>query len=249
MECVSILRVLVRRRLLVALGAVAAALLTAALYMQAPFLPARLTGGTETTSHAASTRLLLDARSEPTLDLNSAVAETLGLRAGLLADLLTTDTARAEVAKGIGIGADQLAIIGPAMGPPTLPVPLAVRASDASRTAKEPYVLTLATDLRIPIITLRASAPNEPAAVGLAHAARSVLEQIVASRPTRGEGLAVRRLGSIAAATRVHAPQRAIAIAVGLLAFIMWLVAIIVVSGLARQLRSAHRAAGRPAPI
>jgi hypothetical protein len=211
--------------------------------MHLPFVPARLSGMPGASSHVASTRLLLDARTESTLDLGSAVADSLGLRAGLLADLLTTVEAHRTIARDAQVRSDQLAIIGPAMGPPPLAIPLAVHASEASRSASEPYVLTAATDLRIPIITLRASAPDNADAARLAAAAVANLSAIMDSRRSRGPGLTLTRLGPITTSTTAAAPKRAVGIVVAFGAWAMWLVAIVLGAGLARWLRDARRAA------
>jgi hypothetical protein len=243
MEFVTILAVLARHRLLVLLGTVGTVALGTAIFMQASFVPARLSGTPGVSSHVASTRLLLDARTESTLDLGSAVADSLGLRAGLLADLLTTVDAQGAIAREAQIRSDQLAIIGPAMGPPPLALPLAVHASEASRSASEPYVLTLATDPRVPIITLRASAPDTADAARLAAAAVANLSAIMESRRSRGPGLTLTRLGPITTSTTTAAPKRAIGIVVVFVAWAMWLVAIVIGAGLARWVRGARRAA------
>jgi hypothetical protein len=236
MEYLSVFRVLRLHPILIGLGAFGAMLLAVAVSLQPSFLPARLTG-TNTNSAAASTRLVLDARSEPAIDLASGTADTLGLRAGLLSDLLTTETTRSAIARSAGIKPYELAIIGPAMGRPPLAIPLALRATDAASTTTEPYVLTLSTDLEIPIITLRAGAPDVSSAARLVSTARASIEQIVATRATRGAGLIVRRLGLIRTETTVGERKSGVGFVLAILLFGAWLAAILVAHGLLRYLR------------
>lgn len=248
MEYLSILAVLRRHLILVGLGALGAALLAIAIHQQASFLPGRLTAAA-TTAHAASTRLLLDARREPTVDIGSGTADTLGLRAGLLADLLTTESARAEIARAAGIRPAELAVIGPAMGAPPLAIPLAIRATDAATTTTQPYVLTLSADLLIPIVTLRAGAPDVAGAARLAVAARATTERIVATRATRGAGLRVRRLGAVRTATTVGRPPTLVGPAVGIFLFGLWLAAVVVGDGLLRHRRGRRTPRRRTRPM
>ncbi|MDP8910133.1 MAG: hypothetical protein M3N47_13695 [Chloroflexota bacterium] len=240
MEYIGILRVLLRQRILVGLGIIGAVLVAIAINNQALPLPGPLSTETRPTS-AASARLLVDARTEPSLDLESTVAETLGLRAGLLADLLTTHSAQREVARAAGVAPQDLTIIGPAMDLPPVKVPLAVAATAAALETTSAYVVRLSTDLRIPIITISASAADARSAVRVADAARRTLEAIVAGRRTRVAGLSVRSLGPINFETTVDAPNPLVGPAVALVLLAIWLGAIIVLCGLARAVRRAPR--------
>ena len=240
MEYIGILRVLLRHWVLVGLGIVGAILLAVAINTQALPLPGPMS--TETSpSAAASARLLVDARIEPSLDLKSTAAETLGLRAGLLADLLTTRSAQREVARAAGVAPQDLTIIGPAMDLPPVKVPLAVAATAAALETTSPYVVRLSTDLRIPIITIRASAADARSAVRVADAASRTLEAIVAGRRTRVAGVSLRSLGPINFQTTVDAPNSLVGPAVALVMLAIWLGAIVVLSGLARAVRRASR--------
>jgi hypothetical protein len=152
MELVDIYRVLARHRIALAVVAVLAVLAGLSVQYHLTFFPPSLSERVTTTT-TAQTRLLLDAPEQPpTIDLDSGVADTLGLRAGLLADLMTTGSVRSAIANSSGIRESDLAVLSPASQEPPLAIPLAVESADAARLTSEPYVLSVAADPTIQIV-------------------------------------------------------------------------------------------------
>lgn len=240
MEVVDILRVLARRRL--ALAVILGFSILAGLAIQyrlslSPFgLSERVT-----TTHAAQTRVLLDAPEEPpTVDLDSGVADTLALRAGLLGDLMATDAVRRTIAARAGIRVDELAVVPPAAVPPSLAIPLAVAASDAARLTSEPYALTVAADPAVPIVRFAVGAPDAAVARRVAEAAVDSYEELVASRASRRARLSVMQLGSVRATTTVDTPPSVMGAAIAIVLFVLGASALVVGTGLQRQWRAAR---------
>jgi len=227
-EVVQLLKVLLRRRLLVAIGAVLAVCVGAYLLYSAR----------EQTSGSASARVLIDAPNSPSANLESEVAVTLPARASLLADLMTTEAARAATARAAGLDRDELAVLGPAaLAAPTVPVALAVRASEAAREVREPYVLRIEGDTNAPFATLEVTAPDVAAAAKLVTAARTTLESVVARQDQGQAEISVERAGAVTVVPVVKSSSRVLAVLGAGLLFLLWCVAIIVVSGLLRHRR------------
>jgi hypothetical protein len=245
MEIIDILRALARRKLALAgilvLSILAGLAVQYRISVSPPGLSERVT-----TEHAAQIRLLLDAPEEPpTVDLDSGVADTLALRAGLLADLMATDSVRAMIAARAGIAPADLAVVPPSAGPPPLPIPLAIAAADAARLTSEPYALTVAADPLVPIVRFVVGAPDAGAARRVAAAAADSYEQLVAARASRRSRLSVARLGLVRTTSTVDRPHPVMGIAATIVLFALGACALVLGAGLRRQWRAARL---RPRP-
>ena len=239
MELVDIGRVLVRQRVGLAIALVLAVLAGLAVNYHISVSPFGLSERVSTTS-AAHTRLQLDAPEQPpTVDLDSGVADTLGLRAGLVADLMATDRVREAIAKRSGIAPSELAILSPASGAPPLPVPLGVEAADAARLTSEPYVLALAADPKIPIVSFSAIAPDAASARRIARAATESYKAIVESDADNAPPkfrLSVVDLGLIRTSTTVDRPSKAIGVAAAIAVFTLIAALLVLVAGIRGRL-------------
>ena len=246
MELVDLLRILARHRIALAFGLVLAVLAAVVVQYQVSLSPFSLTERV-TKASTAQTRLLVDAPDKPsTLDLDAGVAETLGLRAGLLADLLATDGVRDDIARQSGIQPSDLAVLAPASSPPSLPVPLAVAASDAASVTREPYVLSAAADVSIPIVSLSVAAPDTASAKRIIQAAMGEYKDLISERVGTRKGtvdLTVDQLGEIRTTTTVDRMHPAIGVGVAIAVFTLWAVALLLLVGL----RRAWRGAAQPA--
>jgi hypothetical protein len=244
MEIVSILRVLRRHWLLVAAGAGLAGLVAIVLTFHATVLPPKL-GSRQQTSAYATARVFISARTQPAFDLESQLTDTLGTRAALLADLLSTDAGRAKIARAAGLAPGQVGVVTPAMGPPLLALALPVSASEAA-TASEPYVLTVNADGKIPIISLGARGPDAIRAGRVVNAAAASIGDLIATRSSGRPDIVVERLGPAVTRTIVNGPRKAIAAAAAVVIFSLWCFALVVVSGLSGRARRRRAAATAP---
>jgi hypothetical protein len=240
MELVDLLRILARHRIALGCGLLVAVLAAVVVQYQVSLSPFSLTERV-TKSSTAQTRLLVDAPDKPsTLDLDAGVADTLGLRAGLLADLLATDGVRDDIARQSGLQPSDLAVLAPASSPPSLPVPLAVAASDAASVTREPYVLSAAADVSIPIVSLSVAAPDTASAKRILQAAMGEYKDLVQERLSTGTiELTVEPLGEIRTTTTVDRMHPAIGVGVAIAVFTLWAVALLLLVGLRRAWRGA----------
>ena len=250
MELVDILRTLLRARRLVVAGAVLAILVGVLAAFHVTLAPPKIERRQQVSGIAVA-RLQVDtAPSAVTNARSQDIIGVLGTQARLLADFMASDEVKAQVARAAGVPVSKLFVIGPSMLEPTVPSPLAKRASEAAATAREPYVLTVGAGLgsELPIITIEAAAPDRRAAGVLAVAAARGLADEVASLGTPGaRRLVVRRLGPPRAASKASASRLPVAIVLTLGLLVMWCGAIVVAKGLAARLRAgtAQRALAR----
>jgi len=245
MEIVDILGVLARRKLALAVILVFSILAGLAIQYRVSLSPFGLAERV-TTTHGAQARVLLDAPEEPpTVDLDSGVADTLALRAGLLGDLMATDGVRATIAARAKIHRDELAVIPPSAGPPSLAIPLALAASEAARLTSEPYALTVAADPAVPIVRFAVGAPDAAAGRRVAEAAVESYKDLVATRASRRARLGVMQLGQVRTTTTVDTPPKVLGAAAAFVLFVLGASALVLAAGIRRQWRAARL---RPRP-
>jgi hypothetical protein len=244
MELVDIAKVLLRQRAGLAVALVLAVLAGLAVNYHISLSPPGLAKRMSTSS-AAQTRLLLDAPAQPpTVDLDSGVADTLGLRAGLLADEMAEDSVRQSIASASGIAVSDLAVLPPSsQGPPPLNVPIAAESADAARLTSEPYVLSLAADPQIPIVSFSVAAPDAASARRIAHAATQAYERLVAVGATRKFHFSVDHLGSIRATTTVEGRSPIIDVVVACVLFALMAAGLVLLGGIREQISRGRRAA------
>jgi hypothetical protein len=173
MEILLILRVLWRRRLLLAAAACAAIASFAAL------------GGTRSVTQSGAiawTRVALDTPRSQLVDSAPSGADTLTWRASLLAHLMATATSTDDLARRLGVSAQQVTVVDYGFLVPVLPSALPQAAAKSASLAVAPYTLTVVEDDVLPVISLAAEAADRASATRLADAAVAVLK----SQASRG---------------------------------------------------------------
>jgi hypothetical protein len=234
MEFISILRLLARHRLLVCISAAAAMLVGLLLAFEVSFWPPGIKSREAAATTTASALVLIGSPRNPAVDLDSQVAETLPLRAQLLAELLTTKAQHVRIAQTAGLRPQELAVLGPSSGPPPLPMTLAVRAADAARVPLEPFVLQLLANGQIPIITIKVTGFDGAAEERLTSAAAKSLQDIVANRRSIGRRLTAEQLGSVSVVTKPPKSRTLLGIAAAALVFLLLCGAIVVLPAVGR---------------
>jgi hypothetical protein len=235
MEFVSILQVLGRHRLAIAIGcAVALLLALSTVYRISP-------GGLQsrsTTAGTANAELLMAATDEPASDLRKrSIAATLPSRASLAGDLVATDEARADVARRAGIKPSELAILGPAAGAPPYAVPISVESTAAAAAAREPYRVRVSAQDELPILSVDVTAPDAASATRLAEAVRSGIEDVVTQRAGEHPVVAIEPLGPVTAKIVVGGPRKSLAAGVFIVLIALWCGLIVISSGIMARLR------------
>ena len=238
MELLAVLHVLWRRRLLVALGALAAIA-----------IGVLVTRGEPSRTGIATTRVILDTPDSLIVRADPPGAETLEWRSVLLVDLMATPAAVEQVAREVGVPADQVAVVIPALTVPERPLPLAERALETAATRSEPYQLSVHTDSADPIISIDASAPTRAGAARLAGAAIRALRSLATASPPSPEvqELQIEQVRPIASHVKVTPTRRIPGPAIAFLLFAAWCSALAVAASLAR--RVAPERLSRPAAL
>jgi hypothetical protein len=213
-----VLQILWRRRVPVALGA----LLALALAIKA-------IGGAGGDGTMATTNVLLDTPRHQLVDRSAGGVETLGWRAAVLAELVGTESAKRQIADAVPIPPQMLTVVAPELNLPAVPASLPKAASEAAATARGDYVLITRTDGILPLIKIRAQAPDDEEAIRLASAAVSQIEagDFLGPLP-ESQRFEVTRVGGIKARTIPADPEVARAFAVSVLFFCFWCTAIFV---------------------
>jgi hypothetical protein len=166
MELLSLIRLLWRRRLVLAAGVALA--VVAAVGLGGP--PPRSSG-------LAWTRVALDTPSSELVDSAPSGYDTLPWRASLLSHLMATDATQRALAQRLGVRQDRVAVVDSNLAVPEVPDMVAKKAADASVPTGAAYVVTVGTnDPALPVISIQAAAPSPSGATRLAQAAVALLE-------------------------------------------------------------------------
>lgn len=236
MELVNAVRLLARRRRLVAAGVLAAGLigvLTSGIVSVGPF------GQAERHSIVGYTRLQLDTPKSLLIDLQTSDV-TIGTQTVLFADEMHKRSVQAAIAAAAGIPASNLTIVtATAVYPPRVS-PLAIAASSAAAIAYSPYVLTIKASTDLPVIGLEVAGPDSATVGRLAQAPVTVLQQLADARaPSASARFTVKTLTPVSFTDEVVGGGRTIPIGIGaFLAFsILWCGAVIVGTGVSRAWR------------
>lgn len=247
MEFVSIVHVLARRWMLVAAGALVAALGALA---AAGALPSGPAATATATTGVAESKVLIDTASSYTNDLKGGT-EVLGAQAALLATLIAGQRQQEMIARAVGITPAELDVVVADITQPKIPSTLARSLSTVVDKPRRPHSITVRADSAVSIITVQTAAPDKAVATRLARAATASLAAVTAERaPSVTRSLVVKPLGTVRAIEVSASGRRGplLGIAVGIVLLGMWCCAIVVVTGLARAWRSFSSARTDPAP-
>ena len=234
MELVAILRLLSRRPILVAIGAVLA--------IAVGVLAA---GGKTERSSTASARLVLDTARSQLIHQAPRGSETLAWRAVLLAELAGSKALTDDIADEAGIRPNELVVVYPELADPFLPAILPTRAAEVARVTSEKYILTVRFDEMLPIISLEAEAPDRGTAIRLVTAAKGAIDDAGTSTQAgpQIQSLVVENAGPVRSKTIVDKPQPLLGVVLAILLFGIWSAGVAVIPRLVSAWR---RYGGRP---
>jgi hypothetical protein len=244
-EFLNIFGALGQRRSLVVLGALLALLLGA---LAAGLLPFGAGSAERRSFGSAQIRVLIDHRKSVVADLGTP-SETISTQAALLADLMTGDAERVQIARRAGVPAADVSMDRMQLERLIALGQLPERTGPVAAVVPRPYVVNVSAASPLPVITVDVSAPTAAAAARVALSARATLEALVTARaPSPGRSVVVLPVGPVRFAT-VPAPQRSPLVGVGLAVFVFlfWCCAVVVLHGVLRAWRRATvaPAAGR----
>ena len=238
MELLTPLRILARRRLMVALGALLAAALGVAASGKVAIGPF---GASELHSALATANIQIDTPRPLAVDAK-ARASIATQQAMMLAERLPASDARDMIARGAGVPVDELAVLSSRTAIVGRAGPVARSAVDAAASLRTRYRLTVSSTSDAPIISLVAFAPDVRTARRLAAAAAPAVEMMIAAAPARvWKRLQVEPLAQPQAiALDSGGPKPLLGVAAALIAFIGWCWGLVVAGGMLRAWRGAQ---------
>lgn len=233
MELLNVLHFLSRHRLLTAVGVLLALATGAAAAGLPPF------GGasTEPKEREALVRVLVDTPSSLQTSAAGKGAETIVERAALIGETAAREDVAAAIARGAGLRPADIAVFAEAALVPPVISPLPEHAAEIETVAApKKYVVALRLEDSVPILDVKAIAPDARAAVRLADATVAALQattRYVAARPIPGAGVVLTPLGeaTLAHATDSGRPSRVVALGAAIILFSVWCAAIVITGG------------------
>jgi hypothetical protein len=231
MELINIARLLWGRRIVVGIGLlVAVAVGALAANGQLPGSG----GSAAPKARNASIRVLVDTATSQLVTPDPRSADTVAARAVLMADLMASDAAKAEIARRAQIKPAQLAVLAPGVTVPTIPTKLSERTATTLEGAPEPYAVTLYAEGEVPIVAIDARAPGAPEARALARAAAATMASLTAPpTPEMKRGFVAQALGPpVVAKAKSGSGPAVFAVAAFLATFGIWCGCVVLASGL-----------------
>lgn len=235
MEYVGLLRVLWRRRALMAVGVLLALCLGLFGMYRVSVSPPGLQSRTIASGRALQ-RMLVDTPDSLVVDARAKGAESIGSTAELLGDLMSGDRAVATMARMAGVGPAEIGVVGPGTAVPGVPTPLAVQASEVARP-HQPYVVSVGVEPGLPILSILAMAPNGRGAEGLARAASLTLAAVAREAPVAEGRLRIEKIGGVAVGSSTSGGRKKAAIAAATF-LLFYCIGVIALDGLLRRRHS-----------
>jgi hypothetical protein len=227
MEFTLILRELSRRRLLLAIGALIAAV--AAIFSVYHLEGAKLKARSLQYS-SASTQVLVDTPSSVLGNFSESL-EPLNIRAEVYANFMASPAVLKLIGEQAGISGEQIYAAGPvnANEPRVVQEPTALRRNIEIAGETTPYRLNFESQANLPTITINTQAPTTKQAVGLANASAVGLQQYVTSLENTNKipvhsRVTIRQLGSAHGAVVNGGVSKALATIVFVAVFLLWCV-------------------------
>lgn len=251
MDLIEVLRLLWRRRLLVAIGAgiaiVAAILVAFEVHLKgSPRIESR-----QYDVGVASASVLVDSQSSQVVDLGGEGDQagldvtSLASRARLLATLISTRPLKDQIAAAAGIPSHRLIGHVAAAQPDVAPAPVTT-GTTVSADDPEANIMTLQTAETLPIITINTQAANEAVAESLATLTVGELTRYMKSvaagnQVPSARQLVVTPLGPATSTTIEKGPRRLWAVVVFWSVVAAWCAGIVMITSVARTWRDSAR--------
>ena len=233
MELARVLRELLKRPRLLALGALIATV--AAVLSVYSFNGGKLKASSLQHS-AANTQVLVDSHSSA-LGSDSQSFEPLAARAHVYASFMVSPAFMSAVGKQVGLSGAQIYATGPVNQnePRAVLEPTELKRNTQVTGEATPYRLAFESQEGVPTITINSQAPTTSQAVALANAAAVGLQQYVATAassagvPERSQ-IVIRQLGSATGSVVDGGISKSLALMVFIVVFALWSALILVVT-------------------
>jgi hypothetical protein len=241
MELLGVARILWARRILVALGIIAAVAVGLLIGRTAKPQAAAAPG-------VGQARLVLDTTHSQLVEAAPKGADTLSLRASLLADTLATSAGTSAVARAAGVDPRDLAVLVPAATKePTSSTPLVDRIVKVTSAPHAPYIVNVMADEVMPVLTIEAYAPDDAHVGRLTRGVIAALRSQLVAEDGTGTGGFV--LDTVVPPRIEHKPVSSHAavkmLGAAVFVFAMWCLSIVLAAALWRRWRQL----GQPADV
>lgn len=257
MDAVTVLRLLWRQRLLLAVGIGLAVLVGIVMAYKVSGMPPEFQSRQYEVG-IASAEMLVDSPKSQVADLGGGQALTdvggLASRARLLANLMAISPLKERIARRAGVNPRRLIATAPSVD-----VPKTKNALDASADGQKATTLTINFNEVLPIITANAQGPTPEVAARISTAAveelKAYLKTVAATdKVPDARQLVISPLGPARFATVARGPRRLFAILAAVFIFGLWCAGLVFGTRLSRSWREADaeeqrnaRAASQPA--
>lgn len=192
----------------------------------------------------ATTNVLIDTPQSEVAAAAPRGMDSLWWRATLLGMLLGTKSEQQQMARAIGVSADDVGVSDVELATPIVLSALPVAATQ-SATVNAPYLVTVYTDHVLPVVSIQATAPDRAGASRLAEAAVQQLKAGVSARYTSQiQGLSVKQVSPVKVRDVVISSGHTKMIAVALVVFCLWWLGLVA----GRRLTARHRRRRDAAP-
>ena len=236
MELLNPLRLLVRRRLVVAVGVLVAATMGVA---AGGYLPVGPLGSPERRSAIATAEIQIDTVRPLAADLRASTA-TIADQSVMLGERLAADDTRTLIARQARVPLRELAVLSSRTAIVGRSSPVARGAVDAASSVQSAFRLTVSSWGDTPIISVEAAAPDRATAARLAAAAAPALQMVIDAAPeTVKKRLEVKPLAAPRTGALVSGgPKPLLGVVAALFGFVGWCWCAVVASGVARLWRT-----------
>lgn len=247
MELVRIIEKLWQHRLLVALGCLVAALAATSTVYRLTLLPPTATPRSIEFG-SASTQVLIDADTSPLLDLGAQL-EPLSSRAEIYARLVESNEVRSAIARRAGLPAEQIVIEGRGgeLGARTTREPGAEQRANQLRGEAQSNRILFVAEQGLPVVSIYTQSASAEGAVLLANAAAdglvAYLTDLQSSRrvPDRRK-VEFRALGEPEGGMVNSGASRVVAVLAFLSVWGLWMILVLMISGVREGLAESKRA-------
>jgi hypothetical protein len=253
MDAVTVLRLLWRQRLLLAVGIGLAVVVGIVMAYNVSGMPPKFESRKYNVG-IASAEMLVDSPKSQVADLGGGQALTdvggLASRARLLSNLMAISPLKERIARRAGVNPRRLIATAPSVD-----LPKAKNALDASSDGQKATTLTIDFNEVLPIITANAQAPSPEIAARISTAAveelKVYLKTVAATdKVPDARQLVISPLGPARFATVARGPRRLFAILAAVFIFGLWCAGLVFGTRLSRSWREAaaeeQRGAGAP---
>jgi hypothetical protein len=233
MELLAILRVLRHHRLALAIGVLLSILVFILAVYSVSLNPPSLTRKTQVTG-VAMDRVLVNTKKSLVADTKARGVESIVARASFLGNLLAGEAPRRKIARRLDVKPEEVEVLGPGAGAPTVKITLAEQATEVARPHSA-YVVSVQENSSLPILTIETAAPDPQGAGRLADVATSELIHLSRASPVFEGTVDAQRIGVASQGPKLTGGSRTKGLMAAVFMFVVWITAIVFLDAFRRR--------------